>query len=94
MILHIFAIAFTLLMFLMIVKGSSYDRPLFIILYVTTIYYGYLAPLYWIEIELGRFLGVDWNKDINYSCFVLMAGTIFFSASVFLWNSFSVFFWT
>lgn len=84
--LHAFAVLFTVYMAYSIIKCDAYDKPLFAILYVVTIYYGYMAPLYWIEMELGHFLGVDWSSDINYSCYIVMGGSVFFTLFVRIWN--------
>jgi len=57
---------------------SAQNRPLLLVMFISTFYYGVAGPLYWIYVNDGYFLDVFWGDKIIYAASLIVAYSILY----------------
>lgn len=78
MIILICFLLFTIIFYFYYRLSSKINRPLLLVMYVSTFYYAIAGPLYWTYAKDGYFLDVLWGEKITYAAVIMVAYSILY----------------
>ena len=59
-------------------NSSPTNRPLLLVMYISTVYYAIAGPLYWTQVEQGYFLDVLWGDEIVSAAAMMIAYSVLY----------------